>query len=90
MTERKRFKAADELTAAEHLLVLRAKRRGAPVPKFEAGEYSKAKIQALRDAGLEEEAVEHEEAQEQAAPESVGGHLKAIRRAHAAPGRRAA
>jgi hypothetical protein len=89
MTER-RYKETSELTSAEHFLVLRAKRRGAPVPKFEHGEYSKAKIQALRDAGLEEEAAEHEEAQEQAEPKSPAGHFAHIRRAHAAPGRRAA
>jgi hypothetical protein len=86
MTER-RYKETSELTSAEHLLVLRAKRRGAPVPKFEHGEYSKAKIQALRDAGLDQEADEHEEQQERAEPKSVGGHLQHIRRQHAAPGR---
>lgn len=86
MTER-RYKTADELSASEHLLILRAKRRGAPVPKFEAGSYSRAKIQALRDAGLDQEADEHEEQQEQAAPKSPGGHLQHIRRHAAPPGR---
>jgi hypothetical protein len=70
-----RYKKPAELSAAEHLLVLRAKRRGAPVPRFEHGEYSKAKIQALRDVGLDQEADEHEEQQERAEPKSVGGHL---------------
>ena len=81
----KRFKEMDELSAAEHVLILRAKRRGAPVPKFEHGEYSKAKIQAFRDAGLEEEADEHEAAA--TTPPGVAGQLEHIRRQHAAPGR---
>ena len=88
MTER--FKKAEELTSAEHFLVLRAKRRGAPVPKFEAGEYSKAKIAALKDAGLDQEAAELEEQQEKTEPKSPAGHFAHIRRSHAAPGRRAA
>jgi hypothetical protein len=78
MTERKRFKSTDELTPAEHLLTLQAKRRGAPVPKFEHGEYSKAKIQALRDAGLDQEADEHEAAA--TTPPGVSGQLSHIRR----------
>lgn len=88
MTERKRFKAADELSAGEHLAILRAKRVGAPRPKFESGDYRKRKVEALRVAGLEDEADEQEEAaQEQAAPKSPAAHLAHIRRQHAAPGR---
>jgi hypothetical protein len=83
MTETKRFKDAGELTAAEHFLVLRAKRVGAPTPKFEVGAYSAAKVQALRDGGLTAEADELEEAA--AVPESVAAHLAHIRRVHAAP-----
>jgi hypothetical protein len=87
MTERKRFKSTDELSPGEHLLLIRAKRRGQPVPKFEAGAYSKAKIAALKDAGLDQEAAELEEAQEKTEPKSPAGHLAHIRRQHAAPGR---
>lgn len=83
MTER--YKKPAELSADEHLAVIRAKKQGSPAPKFERADYQAAKIEALRDAGLEEEAAETEEAA--AAPKSVAGHLKAIRRQHAAPGR---
>jgi hypothetical protein len=82
-----RYKGPEELSSAEHLLILRAKKRGLPTPKFERGAYSKAKIQVLRDAGLDQEADEQEEQREQPVPRSVEGHSKAIRREHAAPGR---
>jgi hypothetical protein len=76
MTER--YKKADELTPSEHLLTLQAKRRGAPVPKFTTGAYSKARIQALRDAGLDQEADEYEAAA--TTPPGVAGQLAHIRR----------
>jgi hypothetical protein len=86
MTERKRrFKTSDELDPGEHLAVIRAKRVGAPTPKFERGDYRAAKVAALRDHGLEEEAEQLEEAA--AVPKSPAGHLAHIRRQHAAPGR---
>jgi hypothetical protein len=85
MTER--YKKSEALSAGEHLAILRAKRVGAPRPKFESGDYRKRKVEALKDAGLSEEAAELEEQQERAEPKSVGGHLKAIRRTAAAPGR---
>jgi hypothetical protein len=89
MTEpKRRFKDKSELNPSEHLALIRAKRHGQPAPKFEREDYRAAKVAALRDHGLAEEADETEEAA--AVPKSVAGHLQTIRRAHAAPGRRAA
>jgi len=81
MTER-RYLETSELTSAQHLEVLHARRLGLPRPKFERADYRAAKVAALRDHGLEEEADEAEEAA--AAPKSVSGHLQHIRRQHGA------
>ena len=58
----KRYKTDDELTTDEHLRVEQAAARGEPAPKFETAEYREARADALRYAGLDEEADEVEAA----------------------------
>jgi hypothetical protein len=77
MTER-RYLETSELSSAQHLEVLHARRVGGRIPRFERAEYRAQKIEALSAAGLEDEAEEIAEAA--AVPKSVGGHLAHIRR----------
>jgi hypothetical protein len=84
MTER-RYLETSELTPAQILEVLHARRIGARAPRFERASYRAQKAEALKDGGLLEEAAELEEAA--AAPKSVAGHLQAIRRQHGAQAR---
>jgi hypothetical protein len=57
MTTRRRYKSPGELTPNEHLAAIQAERQGEAV-HFETTAYKTARVQALGDAGLHEEAAE--------------------------------
>jgi hypothetical protein len=74
-----RYKSADELSVDEMLRVVQAARRGSPEPKFERDDYRAYKANALRAAGLTDEADASDPG---AAPdlENMEDHLRAIQR----------
>ena len=56
-----RFKPEDELSGDETLAVVRARRAGGPIPRFETDSYRRHRAAALREAGLDGEADEVED-----------------------------
>ena len=81
MTEIRRYKQVDELSTDEITQRLQARNRNEPEPQFETPEYKQAKAEALRDAGLEDEAAEYEAAggEGQLADMTVEDHFQRIR-----------
>jgi hypothetical protein len=58
MTPPRRYKTPEELSTAEHHQIISAERRGGEAPRFETDDYRAYRADALRDAGLDEEADE--------------------------------
>jgi len=82
MTEIRRYKQVDELSTDEIAQRLQARNRNEQAPRFETSEYKQAKAEALRDAGLEDEAAEYEAASGEGQLEdmTVEDHFQRIRR----------
>jgi hypothetical protein len=54
----RRWKRDEELSVEELVQRMQAETRGEPAPQFETPEYIEHRTEALRDAGLDEEADE--------------------------------
>jgi hypothetical protein len=80
----KRYKDEDEYNGDELLAAVQARHRGDDPPKFERKEYRQHKADALREAGLDDEADELEAAAAEPVPleeRTTEEHFDRIRRA---------
>jgi hypothetical protein len=82
VTAERRYKLDSELTIAQHIEVVRARRRNKSKPKFERPEYVKARAAVLREGGFTEEADEQEATGSKRS--GVAGHVDAVTRRPAA------
>jgi hypothetical protein len=79
--ELRRYREIEELTVEEHAERLQARNRNEPEPRFETTEHREAKAEALRDAGLDDEAREYEASGEKSPSDlTVEDHFQRIRR----------